>query len=74
MYTDPEKETLKRATLRLLRKSVADIRKDKTKLCSVLLVLQRFSIISFNNPEKAKSLCVLILSNMWETFRVELMR
>jgi len=74
MYSDLEQGMLTRATVRLLRKSVSDIRKDKTKLSSVLLMLQRFSMESFNNPEKTKSLCVLILSSMWETFRVELMK
>ena len=65
---------LTRATLRLLRKSISDIRSDKTKLCSVLLTLQRFSMESFNNPEKTQVLCTLILSSMWETFRKELVK
>ena len=65
---------LTRATLRLLRKSISDIKSDKTKLCSVLLTLQRFSMESFNNPEKAQVLCTLILSSMWETFRKELVK
>lgn len=72
MYNEEEKEKLSKSTIRLLQKSIKDIREDRANTASTLLRLRNFASIAFNSPETCKNLMVLILSNMWAMFYKEL--
>jgi len=73
MYTEDEKKTLSKATIRLLRKSAHDIRLDKTNTASTLLKLRAFVDVSFNNHERCKELTTLIMASLWNMFDKKLM-
>ena len=74
MYTEDEKKVLARATIRLLRKSIHDIRLDRTNTASTLLKLRLFADISFNNHERCKELTTLIMAGMWNMFDKKLIK
>ncbi len=72
MYNEEEKKKLSKATIKLLRKSIQDIRKDRTNTCTTLLRLSNFVRIAFNNPERCRNLMVLIVAGMWNMFDKEI--
>ena len=72
MYTEDEKKTLSKATIRLLRKSAHDIRLDRANTAGILLKLRLFADIAFNNPERCKELTTLIMAGMWNMFDKEI--
>ena len=43
MYDEEEKKTLSKATVRLLRRSIKDIRTDRTNTASTLLFMKIYS-------------------------------
>jgi len=72
MYTENETRTLSKATIRLLRKYIKDIRTDRMNTPSVLLKIRLFADIAFNNPERCKELATLIMAGMWNMFNKEI--
>jgi len=74
MYTENEKKTLSKATVRLLRKSAHDIRLDKTNTASTLLKLRAFATIAYNDSARCKELATLIMAGMWNMFDKEIRR
>lgn len=72
MYNEEEKKKLSKATILLLKKSIKDLRDDKTLTAFTLLTLKNFASIAFNSPETCKKLIVLVMSNMWSMFYKEL--
>ena len=71
MYNEDEKKKLSKATIKLLQKSIQDIRKDRTDTATALLKLSHFVRITFNEPERGKSLTTLIMADMWNMFDKE---
>lgn len=71
MYTEPEKKRLSDATILLLKRCIRDINADKDKTASVLLRLNNFVRIVFNDPKRVGTLCALIVSGMWSMFDKE---
>ena len=74
MYNETEKKKLSKAAIKLLRKSIQDIKKDGTNTASTLLKLSHFVRIVFNDNERCKNLMVLIMAGMWNMFDKEVRR
>lgn len=72
MYTEDEKKKLSKATIKLLRKSIQDIRKDGTNTATTLLKLSHFVRIAFNDSKRCKALMILIMAGMWNMFNREI--
>ena len=71
MYNENEKKTLSKATIRLLRKSIKDIKTNKANTSLTLLNLHNFTRVVWNNHEQCKKLTTLIMAGMWGMFKEE---
>ena len=74
MYNEGEKKRLANATAVLLKRCIHDIRADGDKTTSVLLRLNNFIRIVFNDHKRVGVLCALIISGMWSTFDREVVK
>ena len=71
MYDENEKKTLSKATIKLLRKAIQDIKADTKNTTSTLLKLRAFITAAFNNTERCKTLMTLIMASTWNMFDKE---
>jgi len=74
MYNEAQKKKLSEATIRLLMRCINDVKKDDDNTTSVLLRLNNFVRIVFNQPKRVGTLCALIKSGMWYVFDNEVVK
>ena len=74
MYNEDEKKKLSKATIKLLQKSIKDIRADDANTPSVLLTLHNFTKTAWNDHKKGRNLMTLIMAGMWNMFDKEVGR
>lgn len=72
MYNENEKKTLSKATVKLLRKSIKDIKTNEANTSPALLNLHNFTRIAWNNHEQCKKLTTLVMAGMWKMFDKEI--
>ena len=72
MYNENEKKKLSKATIKLLQKSIKDIKADDTKTATILLNLQAFIQIAWNDHGRCRALMMLIMTGMWNMFNREI--